>query len=86
VADSQDFLPVSENQWAAIKEAVQQNAGITIDSDNGEASKDGVKLGWAYTANDEKLTVTPEGRAWYDPSEATIDAKLKAWIQAAMGL
>lgn len=83
VADTQSFNSIDAGKWQRIKDSVKSNAGIDIESDTGEASKDGVTLSWTYDGTAETLSVTLVGRAWYDPSEATIDAKLKAWIEGA---
>lgn len=78
--NSESFDNVSEDRWGKIKDAVKSNAGIEIGSDKGEASKDGVDLGWDYEAEAQTLTVTVVSRAWYDPSVSSILEKLKAWI------
>lgn len=81
---SETFNPVDAAAWGRIQHKVNDQAGISIDGNSGDAEKHGVKLGWAYDPDAGTLTVTLESRAWYDPDEATIMSKLKAWIDSAI--
>jgi hypothetical protein len=83
VADTQTFKDIDGDKWQRIVASVKTNAGIELGGNTGEASEHGVTLSWNYDPNASTLEVTLVGRAWYDPSEATIDARLKAWIESA---
>jgi hypothetical protein len=83
VADSQTFQGIDGDKWQRIVASVKENAGIELGGDTGQATEHGVTLSWNYDPQAQTLEVTLVGRAWYDPSEATIDAKLAAWINGA---
>lgn len=77
------FDNVDAAKWQRIKDALIAKAGITITKDEGEAEAKGLDVAWKYDAVALTLDVTPQHRAWYDPSEAVIDKDLIQWIGAA---
>ena len=58
------------------------DAGIPLTGTNCIVKKDGVLLEETYDGT--TLTITIESRAWYDPSVADIQARIKAVIDAAL--
>jgi hypothetical protein len=73
------FTDVSPAKWDEIKAKVQSEAGITISSDSGEAQAKGITISWNYDGS-STLVITVEDTSWYDPSEASIDQQIQAWI------
>jgi hypothetical protein len=46
--DALRFSAVDAGKWAAAKETISSKYGMNIDSENGEESKSGFRLRWAY--------------------------------------
>lgn len=83
MADTQTFPNVDAAKWARIKDLIKDKAGIEIASDSGIASEKGVKLAWGYNAAELSLSVTLVSRAFFDPSEKTLDTDIAQWITSA---
>jgi hypothetical protein len=77
------FTNVSPEKWNEVKAKVQSEAGVTITSDVGEAEAQGVTFAWNYDGS-STLVITVENTSWYDPSEASIDQQIEAWM-ASLG-
>jgi hypothetical protein len=73
------FHDVSPSKWSEIKDKVHSEVGITIGSDSGEAKAKGITFDWHYDGS-STLVITVESTSWYDPSEASIDKQIEAWI------
>jgi hypothetical protein len=51
------YSRVGESKWATVKDAVRQEYGIRIDSAQGEASRGGFTLNWAYESREETIRI-----------------------------
>jgi hypothetical protein len=51
------YSGVDASQWADLRDTIDRQYGIRIDSDRGEASKRGFTLKWAYEPADETLQI-----------------------------
>jgi hypothetical protein len=74
---------ITPTQFAAIAAAVKSKTGIPVSGDVGQASGKGITISWNYDPQAQTLVLTPLKRAWYDPSEATIDLDLDALVKGA---
>jgi hypothetical protein len=55
--DALNFTGVDAEQWAAAKETINRKYGIDIETENGEKSKSGFKLRWAYDPAAQTLEI-----------------------------
>ena len=55
--DPLSYADVDAEKWASIKEMIEGQYGMAIDSENGEASARGFTLRWAYEADEETLEI-----------------------------
>jgi hypothetical protein len=55
--DPLEYSAVDAAKWAAIKETIDSRYGIRIDTNQGEASKKGFTLKWAYEPGEGALRI-----------------------------
>ena len=55
--DPLSYSGVDAVQWASVKEMIEGQYGIPIDSEQGEAAARGFKLRWAYEPDEETLEI-----------------------------
>jgi hypothetical protein len=67
--------------WRAAQAAVQQQVGITLTGNEGDVSKDGVEVHYAYNPANLTLTLQVTARKFFDPSVDSIDAQITAAVQ-----
>ncbi len=79
----QTFNNVSENSWDKIKNAVQSELGITISTDNGNATKDGFTISWNYIASKQELDIQAVDSPWYVPC-SLINNKIHSLIEGVL--
>jgi len=72
-------VALTAEQWTAAQAAVQQQCGVTLAGNAGDAEKDGVVMRYAWDGS--TLTVTVVSRKFYDPSVDAIDAQVMAALQ-----
>ncbi len=61
---TQKFEGVTSSWWDAIKEKAKEDLGITITSDQGEASQQGVTIKWNYSPPNQHLDLTCTHKPW----------------------
>jgi hypothetical protein len=83
MTDTQDFKGIDAAKWEQIKAAIFTKVGITITSDIGEQTKDGIELSWSYNAANLDLTVTLVKREFFDPSAQIIDTDIATLVANA---
>jgi hypothetical protein len=77
------YNDITPERFAAIAAAVKAKTGIVVAGNVGQASGKGLTIGWNYDPLAKILVLTPLKRAWYDPSETTIDADLDELVKGA---
>jgi hypothetical protein len=55
--DPLSYSGVDASKWATVKETIESQYGIPIDSDNGEANARGFTLKWRYEPAEEALEI-----------------------------
>ena len=55
--DPLSFSGVDESKWATIRDAIERDYGLAIDSERGEATKRGFTLTWAYDPREGTLEI-----------------------------
>jgi hypothetical protein len=55
--DPLSYSGVDASKWTSLRETIERDYGIAIDSERGEASKRGFKLKWAYEADEQTLEI-----------------------------
>lgn len=69
--------------WLANIEAkAQQQLGITINGNEGSATKSGITISWVYDPVELTLTVGDTRKPWYVP-ESKIDEELTALVNSS---
>lgn len=77
----QVFPNIDAPKWQRIKALILKEIGITVNSDAGQDSKDGVTLSWSYT--NQTLTTTLVKREFFDPSAAEIEGDITKLVAQA---
>lgn len=83
MADIQTFQGIDEPKWERVKALITKETGIEIATDSGDAKKSGIELSWIYDPITSVLSVTLVKRAFYDPSEATIEGDISKLVAQA---
>jgi hypothetical protein len=73
---------VTPAQYAEMLKNVN-SAGFHLIGNSGEATKDGVTVGWEYDGT--TLSITVINRSWYDPSVSDIKARIAKAVNGALG-
>ena len=67
---------------ASIEAEAQQQLGITINGNEGSATKSGITISWVYDPVELTLTVGDTRKPWYVP-ESKIDEELTALVNSS---
>jgi plastocyanin len=67
---------------ASIEAEAQQQLGITIDGNEGSATKSGITISWVYDPAELTLTVGDTHKPWFI-SESKIDEELTALVNSS---
>jgi hypothetical protein len=70
---------ITTQRLAAIEARAQQELGISISSDEGTATKNGIMIAWVYDSSAQTLTVGDTRKPWYVP-ESGIDEELTVLV------
>ena len=65
--DALSFSGVDESKWATIREAIERDYGMRIDSEQGEARKRGFTLTWEYDSREGTLEIQCLGKPLFIP-------------------
>lgn len=76
------FTGIDAAKFQRIQEKLQAQ-GILVASAKGSATAKGITVDWLFDPDAGTLEVNVDKRAWYDPSESTIEADLQQWIEGA---
>ncbi len=80
---SKTFSPISPQRWQDIKQAINSNAGTSINTDEGEESVKGIDFSWKYAENSLYVQINSvswvDGLAGYD--EETVLQKFAVWVE-----
>jgi hypothetical protein len=79
----QTFQNIDPSKWSRIIDSIKAETGIVISTSMGAATGKGIMISWNYAADTQTLVVDLVSRAFYDPSEQTIDQKIAALVNAA---
>jgi hypothetical protein len=80
----QQFSGIAPDRFARICADIKAKTGIEIAQDAGEASAKGITISWAYERAKQDLTIQVLKRAWFDPSEDTIDQDIRLEIEKTL--
>lgn len=71
---------VPPERFEIIQKNISNQLGVILVGPSGEAEKFGIKISWAYDANQAKLVLTVEEKPFYVP-EGTVEEKLREACQ-----
>ena len=75
--DALNFSGVDESKWTCGKNLVQSEYGITINSDQGQASAKGFTLSWNYNAGQQTLELQCTDKPWWAPC-GTVNGRIES--------
>ena len=81
MANSPQTWKVTPSQYAEMLKNVNA-AGFNLVGNSGEATKDGVTVGWEYDGT--PLSITVINRSWYDPSVSDIEDRIADAVNGAL--
>ena len=76
------YNQVSQDAWQCIKQAVEK-FDVTVGSDAGSASKDGLTISWRYESGTETLSVQCTAHPIFLPC-STINSRINDEIEACL--
>jgi len=72
---------ITPPRLAAIEARAQHDLGISINGNEGTATKNGITISWVYDPSGQTLTVGDTRKPWYVP-ESKIDEELMGLVNA----
>jgi hypothetical protein len=76
------YTGITSAWLASIEAKAQQQLGITIDGNEGSATKSGITISWVYDPIELTLTVGDTHKPWFIP-ESKIDEELTALVNSS---
>jgi hypothetical protein len=80
--DPLSYSDVDASKWASLKDTIERQYGIRIDSEQGEASKKGFTLRWVYEAAAQTLEIQCLEKPFITPC-AVINSYIKGAAEKA---
>ena len=77
--DAQTFSGVTQAQFTCLAQKAQSSFGITISTNSGTQSKDGVTVTWNFDHNAQTLTIQCTDKPFFLSCD-TIDSQLKSAV------